>query len=341
MSEQKENFFKHPRRKTVYVASRYLEKANAIHRSASSVREKPNKGQQNSLIGKQQSSPKLGANASNARLVIDDSVASAIHPHDMGHSSLTEHSSETHDLSAISSSSLLPVDNPMKKINDLDVDSLSDISLAVYSIWTLFQRYASNYIVNKVECDYVKIVDLLNRIKSKREEIIRLRKLKCEWENWYQSVKDLHNERKLLTNLIQTLGISENNSTEKDNSLNSQIELLPQLEQSILQKFSPVFNRLIVKGIKLDNCENVLNDLKQLNDIASLFSNINENDINSFEQLANEIHNFADHLQTVIYPNNITQYEQLIQCLQTFILQTSLKCEQIERQWLKQTMSSD
>ncbi|VDO74737.1 unnamed protein product [Schistosoma curassoni] len=30
-----------------------------------------------------------------------------------------------------------------------------------------------------------------------------------------------------------------------------------------------------------------------------------------------------------------------MQCLQTFILYTSLKCEQIERKWLKQILLSD
>uniref|UniRef100_A0A3Q0KS83 Autophagy-related protein 28 n=2 Tax=Schistosoma mansoni TaxID=6183 RepID=A0A3Q0KS83_SCHMA len=330
MSDHRENFFKHPRRKTAYIASRYLEKANTIHRSASSVREKPINERQNSSIVKRQSSPKFGVNVSNARLVIDDSIASAIHSHDnMGHGSVIEHSSGS-----------LTLDNPVKKFNELDVDSLSDISLAAYTVWTLFQRYTSHYIVNKVECDYVKIVDLLNRIKSTREEIIRLRKTKHDWENWFQSVKDLHNERKILTDLIQMLGISECNTKENDNSLDSQhfnqTELIPQLEQSILQKFSPVFNRLIVNGINLDTFENVSYDLQQLSDIASLFSNISENDLDSFEQLADEVNNFADHLQNQIYPQNIVQYEQLMQCLQTFILYTSLKCEQIERKWLKE-----
>ncbi|XP_018650721.1 hypothetical protein Smp_166800 [Schistosoma mansoni] len=320
-----------------------------VSKTASSVREKPINERQNSSIVKRQSSPKFGVNVSNARLVIDDSIASAIHSHDnMGHGSVIEHSSGS-----------LTLDNPVKKFNELDVDSLSDISLAAYTVWTLFQRYTSHYIVNKVECDYVKIVDLLNRIKSTREEIIRLRKTKHDWENWFQSVKDLHNERffppigalqfgsfyidperKILTDLIQMLGISECNTKENDNSLDSQhfnqTELIPQLEQSILQKFSPVFNRLIVNGINLDTFENVSYDLQQLSDIASLFSNISENDLDSFEQLADEVNNFADHLQNQIYPQNIVQYEQLMQCLQTFILYTSLKCEQIERKWLKE-----
>ncbi|CAH8536432.1 unnamed protein product [Schistosoma curassoni] len=334
MGDQREKFFKHPRRKTAYVASRYLEKSNTVHRSVSSVREKSTNERQNSSIVKRQSSPKFGVNASNAQLVIDDSIASAIHSHDMEHGSIIEHSSGS-----------LTLDNPVKKLNELDVDSLSDISLAAYTVWILFQRYTSSYIVNKVECDYVKIVGLLNRIRSTREEIIRLRKTKHDWENWFQSVKDLHNEHKILTDLIQMLGISECNSKENDNSLESQnfdqTELIPQLEQTILRKFSPVLNRLTVKEINLDNYENVCHDLQQLSDIASLFSNISENDIDSFEQLADEVNNFADHLQNRIYPQNIAQYEQLMQCLQTFILYTSLKCEQIERKWLKQILLSD
>ncbi|CAH8523877.1 unnamed protein product [Schistosoma intercalatum] len=316
------------------VASRYLEKSNTVHRSVSSVREKSTNERQNSSIVKRQSSPKFGVNASNAQLVIDDSVASAIHSHDMEHGSVIEHSSGS-----------LTLDNPVKKLNELDVDSLSDISLAAYTVWILFQRYTSSYIVNKVECDYAKIVGLLNRIRSTREEIIRLRKTKHDWENWFQSVKDLHNEHKILTDLIQMLGISECNSKENDNFLDSQnfdqTELIPQLEQTILHKFSPVLNRLTVKEINLDNYENVCHDLQQLSDIASLFSNISENDIDSFEQLADEVNNFADHLQNRIYPQNIAQYEQLMQCLQTFILYTSLKCEQIERKWLKQILLSD
>ncbi|CAH8516915.1 unnamed protein product [Schistosoma mattheei] len=319
MGDQREKFFKHPRRKTAYVASRYLEKSNTVHRSVSSVREKSTNERQNSSIVKRQSSPKFGVNASNAQLVIDDSVASAIHSHDMEHGSVIEHSS--------------------------DVDSLSDISLAAYTVWILFQRYTSSYIVNKVECDYAEIVGLLNRIRSTREEIIRLRKTKHDWENWFQSVKDLHNEHKILTDLIKMLGISECSSKENDNFLDSknfdQTELIPQLEQTILQKFSPILNRLTVKEINLDNYENVCHDLQQLSDIASLFSNISENDIDVFEQLADEVNNFADHLQNRIYPQNIAQYEQLMQCLQTFILYTSLKCEQIERKWLKQILLSD
>lgn len=62
----------------------------------------------------------------------------------MEHGSIIEHSSGS-----------LTLDNPVKKLNELDVDSLSDISLAAYTVWILFQRYTSSYIVNKVECDYV------------------------------------------------------------------------------------------------------------------------------------------------------------------------------------------
>ncbi|VDP01069.1 unnamed protein product [Schistosoma mattheei] len=75
------------------------------------------------------------------------------------------------------------------------------------------------------------------------------------------------------------LGISECNSKENDNFLDSknfdQTELIPQLEQTILQKFSPILNRLTVKEINLDNYENVCHDLQQLSDIASLVSDHN------------------------------------------------------------------
>ncbi|TNN07075.1 hypothetical protein EWB00_007954 [Schistosoma japonicum] len=343
MADCRDKVFKFPRRKTVFVASRYLEKPNSLHRSTSCAKGKSSSGQYSSLSAKRQSSPKSGINASNAHLIIDDSVASAIHSHDdIGQSSSTEHSSGVRKESTISSDSL-PLVNPLKLLKELDADSLSDISLAAFGIWTLFQRCASFCIVNKIEYDYVKISGMLDRIKSTREEIIRLRKAKCYWENWFQSIKYLHNERNILSDLIQMLNISESNSQGKDkqsdNSLDNQnsnkTEFLPQLEQIIVQKFVPVLNRLTLREVNLDGCENLSHDLKELSDIASLFYNISEDDLNSFEQLADEIHQFADSLQNIIYPRYITQYKQFMQCIQTFILQTSLKCEQIGRELIK------
>ncbi|KAK4471842.1 hypothetical protein MN116_005233 [Schistosoma mekongi] len=343
MADCRGNVFKFPRRKTVFVASRYLEKPNTLHRSTSCAKGKSNGGQYSSLSAKQQSSPKSGINASNAQLIIDDSVASAIHSHDdIGRSSSTEHSSGVHKASTISSDSL-PLVDPVKSLKELDVDSLSDISLAAFGTWILFQRCASFYILNKIEYDYAKITDMLNRIKSTRKEIIRLRKAKCCWENWFQSVRYLHNERNILSDLIQMLNISESNSQEKDkqsdNSLDNQnsnqTELLPQLEQIIVQKFVPVLNRLTLKEVNLDGCENLSHDLQELSDIASLFYNISEDDLNSFEQLADEVHQFANSLENIIYPRYITQYKQFMQCIQTFILQTSLKCEQFGRELIK------
>ncbi|CAH8513537.1 unnamed protein product [Heterobilharzia americana] len=334
MSNCKKNLFKRPEEKASLVSSRDLGKARNLHRSVSCSKANICSGKYFNSITKRQSSPISGASTSDIHLLINDSTASAIYSRN------TEHDSSEDVSFSIASSSLIDLRNT----EGFSTTSYDEVSLAAYAIWTVYQRYLSCFMVNKMESEHVEIENILNRIKSTRKEIIRLRKVKADWENWFHSVRDLHNEYDMLTDIVCMLGLSEGNSEDKpsDNPLNGQEfgqqGLLPQLQEFTLAKFAPIVNRIPVEGINLSgsfDSKNLQCDLQQLSELASSFSNVSEENIVGFEVLADEVNCVADNIETV-YRDNIKHYEKLFQCLKSFLLQASLIFERIEREWMKQ-----
>ncbi|CAH8513554.1 unnamed protein product [Heterobilharzia americana] len=184
MSNCKKNLFKRPEEKASLVSSRDLGKARNLHRSVSCSKANICSGKYFNSITKRQSSPISGASTSDIHLLINDSTASAIYSRN------TEHDSSEDVSFSIASSSLIDLRNT----EGFSTTSYDEVSLAAYAIWTVYQRYLSCFMVNKMESEHVEIENILNRIKSTRKEIIRLRKVKADWENWFHSVRDLHNE---------------------------------------------------------------------------------------------------------------------------------------------------
>ncbi|CAH8845967.1 unnamed protein product [Trichobilharzia szidati] len=335
MSGGKENPFKHPRRNTQMGVPRQLNTGTTLKRYASYSREKPTTvDQYNNRIAKHQSSPKSGANVP---LIINDSVASIIH----------SPNSQQHGISKGNTSDKQQQQNSSRAVSvkseelerSASTTCSDDLSLAVYSLWLLYQRCTSSYIVNKIQSDYKKIEIISSDIKRLYETITGLQRAKSNWENWYKSVTNLHNEYDLLTDLMKTLEIPVNHSEihPSDNSLDSHNGgLLPRLQKLTLEKFSPLVNRLPMRGIHLDASythKNIFCDLQQIGDLSLKFSAFNEDDISAFEKLADEIQSVAVRMEQM-HPFKEAKYKQLTECLNSFLLKASLTCEKLEREWL-------
>nr|CAH8845946.1 unnamed protein product [Trichobilharzia regenti] len=176
MSGTKENPFKHARRKTEFGVPRQLNnKATTQKRKALCARDKP-------------------TTVASVSLTINDSIASAIHSNSLqqtlgiskGNTSDKQKNSRAF---SVKSEGLNSSSASTRCYND-------DISLAVYSLWLLYQRCTSSYIVNKIQSDYTKIAIMSSEIKRLCERITRLHKAKSNWQNWYESVTNLHSEVK-------------------------------------------------------------------------------------------------------------------------------------------------
>nr|CAH8874098.1 unnamed protein product [Trichobilharzia regenti] len=336
MSDTKENPFKHPKRKTECGAPRQLtNKATTQRRYTSCARDEPiTVGRySNRIVKKHQSSPKSGANVS---LTINDSVASAI-PSNSLQQTLGISKGNTSDKQE--NPRAFSVISEELNSSSASTTCYDDISLAAYSLWLLYQRCTSSYIVNKIESDYTEIEIMSSEIKRLCERVTRLHKAKSNWQAWYESVTNLHKEYDLLTDLMKTLKIPVNDSEiyPADKSLDSHNGgLLPRVQQLTLEKFSPLVYRLPMKSIHLDDSythKNILCDLQQISNLSLKFSTINEDDISAFEKLADEIQSVAVHMEQM-HPFNVAKYKQLTECLNTFLLKASLTCEKLERMWL-------